>query len=116
MTRRRAVVLAAAAVVLAIAAVALLVAGVQVRETTGGLLVEPIRQLHLVGGFLLGGTAAGVAAVIVALSAVPAVRRARRPRPAPVEDVPATGSDDPVAGPDGESETAAVSPGSDQRS
>ena len=76
---RRAVLLAVATVVLAVAAVVLLVAGVDVRETTGGLLVTPIRQLHLVGGLLLAGTAAGVAAVLTALVAVPALRAARAP-------------------------------------
>ena len=74
----RGAVLAAVTVVLAVAAVVLLVAGVDVRETTGGLLVTPIRQLHLVGGFLLAGTAAGVAAILTALAAVPALRGAGR--------------------------------------
>jgi hypothetical protein len=113
---RRAALLVTIAVVLAIAAVVLLVAGVQVRETTGGLLVTPIRQLHLVGGALLGGTVAGVAAVLVSLSAVPAVRTARRDRPAdeppPVADAPDESAGDPVEDP----ETAAISPGPDRRS
>jgi hypothetical protein len=116
--RRRAALLVAATVVLAVAAIVLLVAGVQVRETTGGLLVTPIRQLHLVGGALLGGTAAGVAAVLTALVAVPAVRPARRPR-GPVPDVPAPGAP-PRAERDtetaGETAAAASSPGSDRRS
>ncbi|MDD7938158.1 hypothetical protein PHK61_06975 [Actinomycetospora lutea] len=77
---RRPVLLVIVSGVLAVAAVALLVAGVQVRETTGGLLVTPIRQLHLVGGFLVAGTVVGVAAVLTALAAVP-VRRATRPVP-----------------------------------
>ncbi|HSK58222.1 MAG TPA: hypothetical protein VK935_04135, partial [Actinomycetospora sp.] len=70
--RRRAVLLVAATVLLAAGAVVLLAAGVEVRETTGGLLVTPIRQLHLVGGYLVAGTVAGVAAVLTAMSAVPA--------------------------------------------
>ncbi|WP_433783898.1 hypothetical protein ACQPX6_27455 [Actinomycetospora sp. CA-101289] len=109
--RRTALLLAAATVVLAAGAVALLVAGVEVRETTGGLLVTPIRQVHLVGGFLLAGTVAGVAAVLTGLWAVPALRRLRHaPEPAevPVETAPA-----PVAGTD--PAHAASSPGSDRR-
>jgi hypothetical protein len=98
---RRAALLVAAAVVLAVAAVVLLVAGVEVRETTGGLLVTPIRQVHLVGGALLGGTAAGVAAVLTTLAAVPALRRARRHRgPAPDAPRPST-SPRPDTGTDG---------------
>ena len=133
---RRAAALTVAAVVLAIAAVVLLVAGVQVRETTGGLLVVPIRQLHLLGGFLLAGTAAGVAAVIVALAAVPALRTARRPRREPAPDRPAGDraagdraagdraagdraagdADEPARGPVAEPGPATVPPGSDHRS
>lgn len=85
---RRSGVLLAVSVVLAVAAVVLLVAGIEVRETTGGLLVTPIRQVHLVGGYLLAGTAAGVAAVLTALAAFPA-RPARR-QEAPAEE-PTTG-------------------------
>ena len=122
---RRAALLVAVAAVLGVAAVVLLVAGVQVRETTGGLLVTPIRQLHLVGGALLGGTVAGVAAVLVTLSAVPAVRRARRSVPADggPPPPPADGTDPaPVRGNtagdtagdrSGEAETATISPGQD---
>ena len=90
-------------VVLAVAAVALLVAGVEVRETTGGLLVTPIRQLHLVGGYLVGGTAAGVAAALTALVAVPALRR-------PAEDPPTERIEQPP--PTGE--PASLAPGSDR--
>lgn len=131
---RRAALLVAVAVVLAVAAVVLLVAGVQVRETTGGLLVTPIRQLHLVGGALLAGTVAGVAAVLVTLSAVPAVRRARRSAPADGGPPPEDGPDRaPVRGDtagdtaghtggdtswdrSGEAETATISPGPDRSS
>lgn len=116
---RRAVLLAAVTVVLAVAAVVLLVAGVDIRETTGGLLVTPIRQVDLVGGLLLAGTAAGVAAVLTALVAVPALRAARGPgdaaAPTPVDvpdpdEVPAhpTVADD--------ADHATTSPGSDRRS
>jgi hypothetical protein len=117
---RRAALLGAAAVVLAVAAVVLFVLGVQVRETTGGLLVTPIRQLHLVGGALLGGTVAGVAAVLVALVAVPAARRARQPGtggpadPADAEPAPPT-EGVPEEAPAGDAETAAISPGPDHR-
>lgn len=119
---RRAVLLAAVTVVLAVAAVVLLVAGVEVRETTGGLLVTPIRQVHLVGGLLLAGTAAGVAAVLTALAAVPALRAARgpgdaaapaAPRPVDVPD-PDEVSAHPVVADD--ADHATTSPGSDRRS
>ncbi|PVZ10092.1 hypothetical protein [Actinomycetospora cinnamomea] len=97
--RRRAVVLAAVTVVLAVAATVLLVAGVEVRETTGGLLVTPIRQLRLVGGLLLAGTAAGVAAVLTALAAVSAARRARPARgDAPPDSSPDSSPSPAVAG------------------
>jgi hypothetical protein len=123
---RRAALLVVAAVLLAAAAAVLVVLGVQVRETTGGLLVTPIRQLHLDGGALLGGTAAGVAAVLVALSAVPAVRRARRDRDTdrdtdrdadretgpPVTDREQIGD---AHDPAGDTPTAAFSPGPDRR-
>lgn len=69
MNRRPALVLAGLAVLLLAAAVVGLVTGVETRSTTGGLLVAPIAQLHLVGGRLLAGTAAGCAAVLVALAA-----------------------------------------------
>ncbi|MDD7918077.1 hypothetical protein [Actinomycetospora callitridis] len=121
---RRAVLLAVATVVLAVAAVVLLVAGVDVRETTGGLLVTPIRQLHLVGGLLLAGTVAGVAAVLTALVAVPALRAARAPADAaPAAPVSPTPVDAPV--PDettahpaeaDDADHATTSPGSDRRS
>lgn len=80
MNRHRALGLAALAVLLLAGAVVGLVTGVQTRMTTGGLLVTPIAQIHLVGGRLLAGTAAGAAAVFVALAA-----RARWRRP-PVAD------------------------------
>ena len=80
---RRALLLATATVALAVAAVALLLAGVRYRETTGGLLVTPFRQVELIGGYLLAGTAAGVAAVLCGLGAVPALWSARRRRTAP---------------------------------
>jgi hypothetical protein len=119
---RRRLLLAAATVVLAVAAVVLLVAGVDVRETTGGLLVSPIRQLHLVGGYLLAGTAAGVAAVLTALAAVPARRATAeagspdapgitdRPDDLPPDDVPAHPAEADDA------DHATTSPGSDRRS
>ncbi len=116
---RRAVLLAAATVVLAVAAVLLLVAGVDVRETTGGLLVTPIRQLHLVGGLLLAGTAAGVAAVLTALAAVPALRAARAPAdtaaPTPV-DAPDPDEVPPHTAEADDADHATTSPGSDRRS
>jgi hypothetical protein len=68
-TRRRTVVLVTLAVLLLAGAVLGLVTGVETRTTTGGLLVTPVEQVHLVGARLLAGTAAGVAAVLVALSA-----------------------------------------------
>ena len=118
---RRAAVLAAVTVLLAVAAVVLLVAGVEVRETTGGLLVTPFRQRHLIGGFLLAGTAAGVGAVVTSLWAVPALRRARRGDPGAVEDgpvapaAPAAVEDTTAAGApgDGDPARAGSSPGSD---
>ena len=119
---RRAVLLAVATVVLAVAAVVLLVAGVDVRETTGGLLVTPIRQLHLVGGLLLAGTAAGVAAVLTALVAVPALRAARAPAdtaaPAAPTPVDAPVPDEVPAHPTvaDDADHATTSPGSDRRS
>jgi hypothetical protein len=109
--RRTALLLAAATVVLAVAAVVLLVAGVEVRETTGGLLVTPIRQVHLVGGLLVAGTVAGVAAVLTGLWAVPALRRVRHaPEPAgtPVESLPPGVAETDAA-------HAASSPGTDRR-
>jgi hypothetical protein len=69
MTRRRTVVLIIIAILLLAAAVVGLVTGVQTRVTTGGLLVSPVEEVHLVGGRLLAATAAGVAAVLVALAA-----------------------------------------------
>jgi hypothetical protein len=122
--RRRAVLLLAATVLLGAGAVVLLTAGVQVRETTGGLLVTPIRQLDLIGGYLVAGTVAGVAAVLTAMSVVPALRRARQastgvaaaspagdaaPPPAP-DAVP-----DPDAAPDADPAHVACTPGSDSR-
>lgn len=95
------------AVLLAVAAVVLLIAGIEVRETTGGLLVAPIRQLHLVGGYLVAGTAAGVAAVLTALVAVPALRTGRRE---PAEDAPTERTEAPA--PTGE--PAALAPGSER--
>ncbi|MEJ2888398.1 hypothetical protein [Actinomycetospora aeridis] len=107
---RRTVGLLVAAAVLAVAAVVLLVAGVEVRETTGGLLVTPIRQVHLVGGALLAGTAAGVAAVLCALAARPAGRA-----PTEVtEGAEVSGSPHPSDEPDAAPATTA--PGSDRRS
>jgi hypothetical protein len=122
---RRAVLLAVATVVLAVAAVVLLVAGVDVRETTGGLLVTPIRQLHLIGGLLLAGTAAGVAAVLTGLVAVPALRSARAPADTSAPAAPAAPAavDAPV--PDeipahpavaDDADHATTSPGPDRRS
>ena len=123
MTRsvHRGAVLAAVTVVLAVAAVVLLVAGVDVRETTGGLLVTPIRQLHLVGGFLLAGTAAGVAAILTALAAVPALRGGREKEPpgAPEATVAeARPTDDPPAraAVADDDDHATTSPGADRRS
>lgn len=72
---RRAVVLFGIAAVLLAAAVVGLVSGVETRMTTGGLLVTPVAQVHLVGGRLVAGTAAGVAAVLVALAAWARCRR-----------------------------------------
>ena len=77
--RAAAVLLAAATVVLAVGGGVLLGAGVEVRETTGGLLVTPIRQLHLVGGYLVAGTVAGVAAVLTASRGARAARARRAP-------------------------------------
>jgi hypothetical protein len=122
---RRAVLLAAATVVLAVAAVVLLVAGVEVRETTGGLLVTPIRQLHLVGGLLLAGTAAGVAAVLTALVAVPALRAARASADTAAPAAPAAPATVDAPVPDeipvhpaeaDDADHATTSPGSDRRS
>lgn len=112
--RRRAALLAAVTVLLAVAAVVLLVAGVEVRETTGGLLVTPIRQLHLVGGYLVAGTVAGVAAVLTGLCAVPALRRTRR---APEPPTPAGDTAPPPPATAPETDTAAVgsTPGPDRR-
>ncbi len=76
MKRRGTVGLAVVAAVLLVAAVVGLVTGVETRTTTGGLLISPIEQIHLVGGRLLAGTAAGVAAVLVALAALARRRRA----------------------------------------
>jgi hypothetical protein len=105
--RRRAALLVTVTALLALAAVALLVAGVRVRETTGGLLVTPIRQIHLVGGFLVAGTGAGLAAVLCALPAVSAVRRARR-RAAPDGSTPDERAASPI-------ERPAVPPASEAR-
>jgi hypothetical protein len=69
MTRRPTVVLVTVAILLLAAAVVGLVTGVQTRTTTGGMLVTPVEQVHLIGGRLLAATAAGVVAVLVALSA-----------------------------------------------
>jgi len=80
-SRRRTVVLVTLAILLLAAAVVGLVTGVQTRPTTGGLLVTPVEQVHLIGGRLLAGTAAGVAAVLVALFAW-----AHRRRDADAED------------------------------
>jgi len=124
--RRAALLLTAATVLLAVGAAVLLAAGVEVRETTGGLLVTPIRQLHLVGGYLLAGTVAGVAAVLTGMSAVPALRRARRAPTAASRDghaapAPAANAreDDPGDDPGPVSEDdpahAASSPGTDRR-
>ncbi len=127
--RRAALLLTAATVLLAVGAAVLLAAGVEVRETTGGLLVTPIRQLHLLGGYLLAGTVAGVAAVLTGMSAVRALRRARRapaapPRdghlaPSPAADAPPPAVDDPGAAhatvPEDDPAHAASSPGSDRR-
>lgn len=98
-------VLVAVAAALAVAAVVLVVLGIEVRETTGGLLVAPIRQLHLVGGYLLAGTAAGVAAVLTALVAVPALRS---PQQAPATER----TEEPA--PSGE--PASLAPGSERSS
>jgi hypothetical protein len=116
--RRAALLLTAATVLLAVGAAVLLVAGVEVRETTGGLLVTPIRQLRLVGGYLLAGTVAGVAAVLTGMSAVAALRRARRAPavPPPAGDaVPSPSADAPEDGPEDDPAHAASSPGSDRR-
>jgi len=109
---RRAALLAAATVLLAVAAVVLLVLGVEVRETTGGLLVTPIRQVRLVGGFVLTGTAAGVAAIVTALSAVPALRDARRSPRRTVD--PAVGRTEPAAPGPGTDVTTDGTPGPDR--
>ncbi|MDF2976129.1 MAG: hypothetical protein K0S40_857 [Actinomycetospora sp.] len=112
--RRAALLLAAVTVLLAVGAAVLLAAGVEVRETTGGLLVTPYRQLHLVGGYLVAGTVAGVAAVLTGMSAVAALRRARRApavRPPGRDAAPPTVGADPGADP----AHAASSPGSDRR-
>ncbi|TDQ46693.1 hypothetical protein EV188_11567 [Actinomycetospora succinea] len=101
--------LAVIAVVLLVAAVVLLVAGVEVRETTGGLLVTPIRQVHLVGGYLVAGTVAGVAAVLTALVAVPALRRG----PAR-EDERATESTESTEEPTPSGEPASLTPGTER--
>ena len=103
-----------------VAAVVVLVAGVETSATTtGGLLVTPIRQLHLVGGRLLAGTAAGVAAVLTALAAVPALRAARAPAdtaaPTPV-DAPDPDEVPPHPAEADDADHATTSPESDRRS
>ena len=123
--RRAALLLAAATVLLAVGAAVLLAAGVEVRETTGGLLVTPYRQLHLVGGYLLAGTVAGVAAVLTGMNAVPALRRARRAPATPPREgdaapppaaAPGAAPEDPSADdPEDDPAHAASSPGSDRR-
>jgi len=112
--RRRAGLLAAVTVLLAVAALVLLVAGVEVRETTGGLLVTPIRQLHLVGGLLLAGTVAGVAAVLTGLCAVPALRRVRR-APEPPDRTGDAAPPPPTTAPETDSAPVGSSPGPDRR-
>lgn len=76
--RTRAVVAGGIALLLAVATGWFLVLGVQVRSVTGGLLAQPFPQTHLVGGWLLGAAVTGTAALLVALEAVAAPRRARR--------------------------------------
>lgn len=54
-----------------------LVRGVEVRASTGGLLTTPVRQVRLRGGWLVGATAAIVAAVLVGLAGAGRLRRRR---------------------------------------
>jgi hypothetical protein len=53
-----------------------LVHGIRFGSSTGGLLLAPVRQVRIEGGWIVGATAAATAAVLVAVWAV-LRRRAR---------------------------------------
>ena len=76
--RRRALAGAVATVVLVGLGVWCLTRGVVPVATTGGLLVAPVVETRLVGGWITGGVAALTAAVLAAVDAGGAARTRRR--------------------------------------
>lgn len=66
--------------------------GVTVRSSVGGLLVEPVPTVRVVGGWVAAAVLAGTVALLLALEAVHALRvgRALRSAPARHPSPPAT--------------------------